>query len=268
MNNLRKLSYYIYSILEMVFNIKNWLSLLGIFLRKEKPDAQFIKLRLPPLTLAVRGAMDTWAVKETFIDQFYSKYGEPVHNGWVVVDIGAGIGDYAIHAAYGNPDAVVYAFEPFPSSHQLLVQNLTNNAISNVVVFQQAVWSRDGWLALDLSSGEPLQISSRDNDDLLDDHDVVRVEAVSLESLFQRENLSHIDVLKLDCEGAEYEILMGAPMKVLHKIKRIIMEYHDLDSAHHHGILEDFLTTQGFSVKKYRNFVHDDIGYLYAEKGI
>jgi FkbM family methyltransferase len=189
-----------------------------------------------------------------------------VQNGWVVVDIGAGMGDFTIHAAFGNPETKVYAFEPFPSSFQLLTQNLSQNGIENVTAFQKAVWSRDGQLTLDLSSGEPLQISSTEDANIHDARESVSVEAVSLESMLQRENLSHIDLLKLDCEGAEYEILMDAAPKVITRIQRIIMEYHDVDAKHHHSILENFLESQGFSVTHYQNFVHDNIGYLYAEQ--
>jgi hypothetical protein len=36
-----------------------------------------------------------------------------------------------------------------------------------------------------------------------------------------------IDLLKLDCEGAEYVILMKAPAEILEHIARIVLEYHD-----------------------------------------
>jgi FkbM family methyltransferase len=265
MKLLRKFFYYLTSIVKLILHIKNWPSLLPIFLRKENTGEHSIKLRFPPVCLLFRGAMDVWAVKETFIDQFYTRYGQSVQDGWVVVDIGGGIGDYAIHAAYGNPGATIYAFEPFPSSYQLLIQNLTLNAIDNVIAFQKAIWQRDGQITLDLSSGEPLQISSQENPVTENGTEVIRVNAISLETLFKIENLSHIDLLKMDCEGAEYEILMKTSAETIKKIKRIIMEYHDVDAAHHHGMLGTLLESQGFAVKQYRNFVHEDIGYLYAE---
>ena len=58
----------------------------------------------------VRSAMDVWSVKETFVDQFYTRYGAPVEGGpW----ISAGIGDYSLYAAHGNRSGVIYAYEPF-----------------------------------------------------------------------------------------------------------------------------------------------------------
>jgi len=77
--------------------------------------------------------------------------------------------------------------------------------------------------------------------------------------------LEYCDLLKLDCEGAEYPILMNAPQTVLRRIHRIIMEYHDRAGCYTHTDLETFLIANGFRVCTHPNFVHADLGYLYAE---
>ncbi len=64
--------------------------------------------------------MDVWSVKETFVDRFYERYGAPVGEGWTVMDIGGGIGDFSIFAAYDKPSNQIYAFEPYPGSFTLL----------------------------------------------------------------------------------------------------------------------------------------------------
>lgn len=264
MRLFKRLFYYGYSIVKIILHIRNWLSLVPLFFCKPKSDEKMVRLRRPPLRLIVRGAMDVWAIKETFLDRFYSRYGVPVQDGWRVIDIGAGIGDFSIHAAYGNPKAVIYAYEPFPNSYQLLIRNLTLNAIDNVMVFQKAVWCSDGELVLDLSKGEPLQIASKNFSLGVGNSDTVTVQAVSLQTVLDGQGIDRVDLLKLDCEGAEYEILMKASSSTLERIERIIMEYHDVDSAHNHQRLIRFLQEQGYQVTRYENFVHDDIGYVYA----
>ncbi len=132
MKLIRKLTYYLKSIFEMVLEIKNWPSLLAVFLRKAGKGNNKIRLRNPQIELLVRGKMDIWSVKETFIDAFYTRYGCQVKDGWQVMDIGAGIGDYSIYVAAENPTAIVYAFEPFPNSFELLEKNLSINNIQNV----------------------------------------------------------------------------------------------------------------------------------------
>lgn len=262
----RKLFYYLQSIFRMLFGFKNWPALMPMFIKRTSFGEHVVKLRRPPIRLTVRNAMDVWSVKETFLDAFYTRYGVAPQDGWVMVDIGAGIGDFSIYAAYGRPNAVVYAFEPYSESYQLLIKNLTMNAIDNVVAFQQAVWRRAGQLVIDLSGGEPLQFSSREGISKRDEQDVVTVEGLPLEDIFEEQGIESVDLMKLDCEGAEYEILMETSSDALAKIQRIIMEYHDIDQTHNHLILIPFLEAEGFKVSHHVNVVHADIGYLFAER--
>ncbi len=266
MRTVRRVFYYLYSVFELMFNIKNWLSLIPIFLSPSSSEEHTIRLRKPPIRLKLRGAMDVWAVKETFLDAFYTRYGVPVQDGWTLVDIGAGIGDFSIYAAYGKPGTTVYAFEPFPESYQLLVQNMTANNVENILPFQEAVWSQSGKLTLDLSGDEPLQIASRGADVDSMEGDRIVVEAISLEDALLGRGVRKVDLLKLDCEGAEYEILMKAPSAVLARIDRIIMEYHDVDEECHHQRLIPFLEGVGYQVNYQKNIVHDEIGYLFAAR--
>lgn len=263
---VKKWAYYGYSLLEIIFNFKNWPSILSLFLRTSPGGEHVVSLRQPPVRMMVRSKMDIWSVKETFLDGFYDRYGTQVQNGWIVIDIGAAIGDYSIHTAFGRPRTVIYAFEPYPESYQLLLKNLTLNAIDNVFAFQEAVWSQSGRLALNLIEEEPLKIASQSPSEMAETNDVMMVEAVTLEQVLERQALVKVDLLKLDCEGAEYEILMKAPAKTLAKIQRIVMEYHDVNEAHEHRHLIPFLESAGYRVSWHRNIVHQDIGYLYASR--
>lgn len=264
MRKLKALAYYGYSLLEMLIGFTNWPSLIPLFLNRVRTRARKLKLRRPKLEILVRSAMDVWSVKETFLDQFYTRYGLPVQDGWTVVDIGAGIGDYCLYAAHWNPTVTVFAFEPYPDSFDLLKRNLALKGIENVRAFQTAIWSKAGNLHLDLSTGEPLQISSQAQVDENWRGEELLVDATTLHDLFYAEKLEHVDLLKMDCEGAEYEILFNMPIEVLHRVERIIMEYHDVDEMRSHTALMRFLQNRGYEVKCYSNFVHDAIGYLFA----
>jgi FkbM family methyltransferase len=264
---VKKLAYYGASVLKMLVGFENWPAILPFFLGNRVNRQLRLRLRHPQVVLIVRSAMDIWSVKETFLDQFYTRFGVPVEDDWTVMDIGAGIGDYAIHAAYGKPNVQVYAFEPFPGSFSLLRKNLALNKISHVHAFQQAVWRKTGQLHLDIASGEPLQFSSHNPDSRVENDQGLSVDAVSLDSVLSKLNLSRLDLLKMDCEGAEYEILFNTPSAKFQMIDRIIMEYHDLDGQHSHPVLIDFLERQGYQVTCHENIVHAEIGYLYAERG-
>jgi len=119
---------------------------------------------------------------------------------------------------------------------------------------------------LDLSVGEPLQFSSREVVVEPGKARQIRVHAVTLADVLAQQALDRVDLLKLDCEGAEYEILMNATEETLAKVQRIVMEYHNVDADHTHVQLIRFLESVGYTVSWEQNIVHEEIGYLFAAR--
>jgi FkbM family methyltransferase len=261
---VRKYAYYLFSIGKLLAGIRNWPLVVRIFLRRAPPGPQIIRLRESGVQFRVRGAMDVWIVKETYLDRFYERFGTPIGDGWTVVDVGAGIGDFTLRAALGHPENRVYAFEPFPESFALLQENLRLNRAPNVQAFAEAIGGQTGTLALDLSSGEPLQFSTEGKGT---PEKALAVPCLSLADAWQRLALARCDVLKLDCEGAEYDILFQAPDAVLDGIEHIVMEYHDGVTGHSHQDLVEFLSARGFQARTQPSPVHAHLGFLYAKAG-
>lgn len=265
MNYRSKYLYYLSSVFKLLTGMKPWPRVVRVFLRL-KPD-QKVEVELPAqgVRFRARGPMDLWSLKETFLDRFYEVYGTPVQDGWCMIDIGGGIGDFTVFAAHRRPNARVYAFEPTPESFALLEENLHRNKVTNVQAYGEAVWSSTGSLAIDTTTGEPGQYISRQPGESTP-VGRVQVPSVSLEDLFNRLGLERCDLMKMDCEGAEYPILFNAPEAVLSRIQRLVMETHDNVSKHSHHDLARFLSERGFHVKIWPNPVHDYLGYLYAER--
>jgi FkbM family methyltransferase len=261
----RKYQYYFLSILELITQFTPLPRILGLFTGVKGNGTCIINLRRKRLRFEVRSAMDVWSIKETFIDRFYEKYGCPVMDGWVVMDIGGGIGDFSIFASHGFPANKVYAFEPYPGSFNLLVGNLNRNHITNVQAFQEAIWSISGKLALDTSTGEPVQFISREVG-IETVNNKINVPCASFQEIMDRMGIQHCDLLKIDAEGAEYAILFNTPDVALEKIDRIVMEYHDAITSYTHIDLVRFLEAKGYRVNAVENVVHPELGYLYAEK--
>jgi FkbM family methyltransferase len=182
-----------------------------------------------------------------------------------VVDIGGGIGDYTILAALVSPRNRVIAFEPTPSSFELLQHNLRLNGITNATALQQGIWSHAGDLEIDTSSGEPVQFTSRLADQKAGPGKTV-VPAVTLAQALDANGINEVDLLKMDCEGAEYPILYNTPAEALGRIRRIVMEYHDGPHGQTHLELERFLIERGYRVRSVVNPVHANLGYLYAAR--
>ncbi len=261
MKRIRKYSYYLASIGRLVLGIRNWPLAIRLFFVANLSRPSLIRLRKSGVQFRVRGPMDVWIVKETYLDRFYERYGTEIGDGWTVIDIGAGIGDFSLVAALGHPTNKVYAFEPFPESFSLLESNLQLNQATNVRAFPEAIAGRTGELALDISSGEPLQFSTGK---AADQGAALTVPCLSLEDAFERLSLAHCNLLKLDCEGAEYDILFKAPASIFSKIDHIVMEYHDDVTPANHRDMVEFLTAQGFKVRTKPNPVHAHLGFLHG----
>lgn len=264
---LRKYSYYLLSVFKLFIGFNPPVLLAKIFLNLEQPGIKTIRLRSRNLQFRVRGAMDVWSIKETFLDRFYEKYGFTIQPYWKIIDIGAGIGDYALYAATAQPNSQVFAFEPYPQSLVLMQENLRLNSIQNAQAFDKAIGTVSGELMLDLTGGEPLQFQSflRQTGTM---EKSLPVQALSLADALALLEIESCDLLKLDCEGAEYSILFDTPQPVLERIQRIVMEYHDniVQYTHQytHHDLTRFLNERGFRVETFPNPVHSYLGYLRA----
>ena len=213
------------------------------------------------LQFKVRTAMDIWVIKETCLDRDYEHYGIPLQSGWTIVDIGGGLGDFTLLAG-SIPNSDVHVYEPFPESYALLKENLHHNHIDHVQVYAEAVSGEQGHLQLATGTGVAVRHSTAQDDEAAD----LSVIAVPLASVIQRLKSKHIDFLKMDCEGGEYDILLKADDESLKAITHICMEYHDDLTPHTHHELVQFLSEKGFDVKTYNNPAHTEIGFLYARK--
>jgi FkbM family methyltransferase len=126
--------------------------------------------------------------------------------GMVFVDVGAHIGYYTLLAARRvGASGKVYAFEPAPDNFRVLTRNIAQNDFTNALAEPLAVARRRGRALFTLSENDSATHSLAG-----DLHSGRRVEVgtISLDEYFS-ESPSRIDVVKLDAEGAEFEILEG-----------------------------------------------------------
>lgn len=261
---LSKYSYYLKSIFTLIFGVRNPLKVISLFLRSRTKNLVRIDLPARKMSMWVRGRVDAWSVKEAILDDFYEKYGEPIEPDWTVVDIGAAIGEFTVLAAKKALRGKVYAFEPNPKSVAILQKNLKQNELTNVEVIQKGVWSSITRLSLNLKNDEPLQAVSSPVAD--ESSQLMEFETTTLGAYLQKAGIEEIDLLKSDSEGAEYEVFLSMSAGVLRKIKRIVMEYHDLDDQKNHQSLVKCFEENGYMTRLTKNQVHNDIGYLYAER--
>jgi FkbM family methyltransferase len=262
MTAFKRERYYIKSIFSLLSGFSNPFLTLKIFLSGNStlPEGTFVKLNKSGLVFDIRGPMDIWSIKETFLDDFYHFESSPRPENGTIIDIGAGIGEFAIQAAAACPCCRVIGFEPFPQSCDFFKRNIVANSLTNVTAVSAAVSSKPGALVMDVSSGNPLQFKTQSGNTSEN-----AVETIQLIHYLDNNAIGSIDLLKLDCEGGEYDILLPLSVSELSRIKRIVMEYHDGLSQHNHSEIIEKFKKAGFTVEVIPNIVHDNIGYIYAQ---
>lgn len=252
--------YYISSLPTLAVGIRNWPAILAA-LAGGPARRPFDVILRGGLRFKARTLLDVWIIKETCLDEGYERASLRLGDGWTILDIGAGLGDFTVDAARKNPHGTVYAYEPSAESFALLQQNLALNGVTNACVFRAAVAAEAGRLLLDTSVPEAVMYRTAAPATAGQ-----VVEALSLDQVFDEHGLKRCDFVKMDCEGAEYDILFHASPETLHRIGHICLEYHDGVTAYSHRDLITFFMSHGFAVTAYPNPAHSAIGLLHAAR--
>lgn len=143
-----------------------------------------------------------------------------VNEGDVVLDGGANIGLYSLlFGTLVGPSGRVIAFEPDPVNAQRLRHNLGLNALERVEVEEVALWSTQGRMPLHRfdpafgpwhSLGEPELPHPFRKGEVARPVDSIDVAVTSLDAYCSNAGIQHINLLKLDVEGAEADVITGS----------------------------------------------------------
>ena len=156
-----------------------------------------------------------------------------------IVDIGANIGVFTLYAARAAPSANIVAVEPFPDTCERLREMLRLNQLEQrVTVVNSAITGSSGVVQMDVSEGVPSQYRSvlSEVPQLLNrEHKLysrpdggVPVTTITLDELLSMHRLEHVDLVKMNIHGNEYEVLLSSPASVLRRFERIALQYHDV----------------------------------------
>jgi len=162
--------------------------------------------------------------------------------GDVVVDAGAFTGDYTIFAAkkVGEQGKVV-AFEPDKNNRIILRRNLKKKNLSNVIIVPKGLWDEETSLSIEQSDGLHTTISSKGD---------VHIQVTRLDTELKKLKINHIDVLKMDIEGAEVEAIEGCKKTLLRDKPYVaIASYHIRNKKPTSIFIENFLKKLGYITK-------------------
>jgi FkbM family methyltransferase len=174
----------------------------------------------------------------------------------VILDVGAHVGETAARYRELFPGALIHSFEPFAPSYEELAAAF--RADPRVVPHNVAVAETTGTAKLRVNRASvtnSLLESDRRGEDywganLLDTEGEVTVKTLALDDFCRDERIEHVDVLKIDVQGAEYAVLAGA---------RGLLERHAVDLIY----LEMIMAPSYVGQRKYHYYLTslDALGY-------
>ncbi|QYO66338.1 FkbM family methyltransferase [Leptolyngbya sp. 7M] len=197
---------------------------------------------------------------EIWIDQLYSPAGYEIKDDYSVVDIGANIGVFSLYAASAARNVRVRAFEPFPTNSEYFSRNRDESGAENVELITAAVADSEGTRILQVEDSWILHSLAEKGSSV----GGIEVACVSLAEALNGIERCHL--LKIDCEGGEYEILYSAAPETLAKIDRIVCEFNIGQSDGENGEqLAHFLVSHGFHIESVRT-LDESAGFICAKR--
>ena len=155
---------------------------------------------------------------EPHLHRVFEKY---VNEDSIVIEAGCHIGSHTIKL--GKLCKSLYAFEPLPTSNELLTKNVEANNLSNVIIsncglsynFDEVKYN---WIPGDNPGGSGLSNNPTGKPQWLrETQEEVNVQLTTIDAM----NLSGLDFMKIDVEGYEVNVIRGA-METIKRFRPII----------------------------------------------
>jgi FkbM family methyltransferase len=235
----------IFSLFLSIFIFKNWFTFLKDCIGIDKECLQYQLRNGLKINLVKREKNDltTFLLLDVFVNKDYGKIG----NNLTIVDIGANIGAFSIYSVYNNENRC-FAYEPELSNFLKLEENIKlNNLSDRIKAFNFAV--SDSCEDMKLYKFESIAHSTTRKGDNFD-----IVHCIDLRSIIEHNEIKKIDYLKIDCEGAEFDIFYGTSREVFDKIEYLCFEYHNYsEKENYNGVyLIEYMERNGFKIIEHK----------------
>jgi FkbM family methyltransferase len=182
-----------------------------------------------------QGGLDNGDIVNTF---FKKDYGKIIVNEKTVLDIGANIGDTGIFYALNGAKKVI-GIEPFPKNFDYAQQNIKINNLDNVITLLHAgCSSKKEIIKIDPDYQSNIESEAKNFKTGID------VPMVTIQDIIDTYKIPKLSVLKIDCEGCEYDIIENISFETISYFTNIQIEYHS-----GYEKLKNKLESFGYTVK-------------------
>jgi len=156
---------------------------------------------------------------EIFNEEVYSVGSCRIELNDVVLDLGGNIGLFSLYAVEKGASEV-HSFEPVTEVYNYLEKN--TQEFKNIKTYKKAVGSITGKKDIKIFDGDSTSNSLVYNKKY---NRVEDIEVININELLKE--LGHIDFMKMDIEGSEYEVFGAVENNLLNQVDKIIIEYHN-----------------------------------------
>jgi FkbM family methyltransferase len=161
----------------------------------------------------------------------------------VVIDIGANIGAFSLYASVLGAKKVI-SVEPISTSYSTFLKNIHKLQLKNITTYKNLVAEQSNQfipVSLNTNAGANSMYNVSENYEV--------VETITFDYILDSINSNDI-LLKLDCEGGEYDVIMNANAGNMERISEIMIEIHTDLHPRYKGkeIIEEQLRFFGFSL--------------------
>ncbi len=204
---------------------------------------EYIKIRGKKINLSLP---DEYGVKITFAEIFLD---DTYELSWIkkfskkkkieiktILDIGGNCGLTSLKLRSHFPNSIIHCYEPNIDLIKYIEPNSKNG---NFKCFFEAIGNYSGKVKLNIENNESV-LSSIEADEKGD------INQISIDKAYKRFGLEYIDIVKMDCEGSEWDILRNK--EVFEKVKFVTMEYHLGQNSLDHSRIKNVLEEIGFKL--------------------
>lgn len=224
---------------DKIYNMEN------IILKKYSNETMIYNVNLlgEPLYFydTIASGTVTYVANEINGEEYKNIFNIDFKEGDIVIDIGANVGMISILLAKKFPFLKIYSFEPLPMNYNNFIKNIELNNIDKNIIkpFNLAITkdSRDVSMFIGLlNQGGSFIIDNPSTFNIS-----VNIKSETLDNIIKNNDINKIKLLKIDCEGSEYEILYNTNKNNLLKIDNIFGEFHSKNNLYNPQELIDYL---------------------------
>lgn len=208
-----------------------WIAYLDYFkvLKKLNINEILYEFRTGEKLYARPKQFDIGIINEVFISKVYEQPQKDIiiRNADIVIDAGGYIGDFSVYAAKRAINGNIYTFEPSSDNYSLIKKNVKLNKLLNVIVYNKGLFKESEKKIFYLNKKALGSSSLFEVESSNEEYKKQIIKTIGINRFLTISNIKKVDFLKLDCEGAEYDIIYSLFKNILKNIRCIVIEYHE-----------------------------------------